>query len=320
MDELISPADWPLDKDHAPLACYVGFSGGLDSTVLLHTLTSVARAVGRPDPVAIHVNHGLSVDAQHWADHCVRQAEVLGIRLHIRSVRLEAGAGVSTEMAARTARYRVFDTLVPDQAVLVLGHHANDQAETVLFRLMRGTGVAGLGGMRSLTRHSGCLIWRPLLDVRRSILENWALDRKLAWIEDPSNRQITFARNYLRERVLPVLEDRWPAAVENLTRTAQLMQSAQSVLNEIAEADLLAASLDDTGRKLDLELLAGLSDDRRLLALRHWIRRFETQLPSYTRTHELARQIQYWRPDGRIRMVLRNGRVQQQHRHLIWQC
>jgi tRNA(Ile)-lysidine synthase len=320
MDELISPADWPLDKDHTPLACYVGYSGGLDSTVLLHTLTSVARALGRPDPVAIHVNHGLSDHAQHWADHCQEQAEALGVRLHVRSVRLEAGAGISTEMAARTARYRVFDTLVPDQAVLVLGHHANDQAETVLFRLMRGAGVAGLGGMRVLSRHSGCLIWRPLLDVRRSTLETWARDRKLVWIEDPSNRQIAFARNYLRERVLPVLEERWPAAVDNLARTAHLMQSAQSVLDEIAEADLVAASLDDTGRKLDLERLAGLSDDRRLLALRHWLGRFETQLPPYARTLELARQVQNWRPDGRIRMVLHNGRVQQQHRHLVWQC
>ena len=202
----------------------VAYSGGLDSTVLLHLMAS------RADDAlltALHVNHQLHADADEWEQHCRLQCLALGVPLAVQSVAVhEHGDG--PEAAARHARYAAFEAQLGDGEALLLAQHLDDQAETLLLRLLRGAGGEGLSGMpwrRSLGR--GWLL-RPLLEVPRSALLEYARAHRLQWIEDPSNRSVRFDRNYLRREVMPLLEARWPAYRQTFARAAgHLRQSAR---------------------------------------------------------------------------------------------
>ena len=177
----------------------VAFSGGLDSTVLLHLLAHLAKTQSLPALSAIYVHHGLQAAADAWPQHCQSVCDALGVPLQVVHVQVQPGA--SLERAARDARYGAFVEATQTNEVLLTAQHRDDQAETLLFRLMRGAGVRGLAGMpreRALGR--GHLL-RPLLDVSRAELEAYAAEQQLHWIEDPSNQDCQFSRNYLRHQV-----------------------------------------------------------------------------------------------------------------------
>ncbi|WP_061288104.1 tRNA lysidine(34) synthetase TilS [Azotobacter vinelandii] len=259
----------------------LAFSGGLDSSVLLHLLAGLARHHALPPLTALHVHHGLQSVADDWPEHCRQVCAQLGVPLVIRRVRVAAGA--SLERAAREARYRAFAEALGADEVLLTAQHLDDQAETLLFRLLRGAGVRGLAampGMRPLGR--GWLV-RPLLEVSRGELEHYAVSRALHWIEDPSNRDLRFSRNFLRHRVLPSLAERWPQAVGNMARSAAHMAEARELLDDLAQLDLAAAGGEGGLPWLGLPSLAlapllGLSPARQRNALRHWLAPF-TALP-----------------------------------------
>ncbi len=252
----------------------IAFSGGLDSSVLLHLLAGLARREALPPLAAIHVHHGLQPAAEAWPEHCARSCAQLDIPLEIVAVRVAPGA--SLEQAARQARYAAFASRLGEGEVLLGAQHRDDQAETVLFRLLRGAGVRGLAAMpvaRPLGR--GTLV-RPLLDVPRTELLAYAEAHGLSWVEDPSNADERFSRNFLRRRVLPLLAERWPQAAASLARSAAHLGEAQQLLGELAELDLLAAR----GRapfswlalpSLDLQAVAGLNEARQRNLLRHWL-------------------------------------------------
>ncbi|MFC6339369.1 tRNA lysidine(34) synthetase TilS [Pseudomonas sp. CCM 7891] len=262
-------------------AWHIAFSGGLDSTVLLHLLATLAKTESLPPLSAVHVHHGLQVAADVWPAHCQAVCDSLGVRLQIMRVQVQPGASV--ERAAREARYQAFIELAGPGSVLLTGQHRDDQAETLLFRLLRGAGVRGLAAMpvhRSLGE--GRLV-RPLLDVSRAELEAYAREQQLAWIEDPSNADPRFSRNYLRGHVLPLLTNRWPQAVNTLARTAEHLSEAQGLLDELAQMDLLAASAPSAFPwlslpSLSLAPLCALSEARQRNALRYWLTSL-TRLP-----------------------------------------
>ncbi|GMG86891.1 tRNA lysidine(34) synthetase TilS [Biformimicrobium ophioploci] len=270
---------------------WVAFSGGLDSSVLLHLLVAAGVPVR-----AIHVNHGLSPNADAWQAHCSAQAEMLGVPFMARRVTVNP-AGGGLEQAAREARHGAFaETLVPGD-LLLLGHHADDQAETVLFRLLRGAGVKGLGGMRrSRPLGGGALaqtgVLRPLLEYTRNELEAYARQSGLSWIEDESNADEGLDRNFLRRRVMPLLAGRWPVA-RALSRAAAHQQEAAVLLDELGQLDLLACGqrAEHLGSSIDFASWDGLSQARRKNLIRHWVQAQDEKAPETVRLEEALRQL-----------------------------
>ncbi|KGK84136.1 tRNA(Ile)-lysidine synthetase [Stutzerimonas degradans] len=265
---------------HAPRWC-VAFSGGLDSTVLLQLLADLARREALPPLRAIHVHHGLQSAADAWPEHCRRVCTALGIPLEV--VRVQVEAGRSLEQAARQARYTAIEMRLEEGEVLLTAQHRDDQAETLLFRLLRGAGVRGLAAMPARRRLGRGWLMRPLLDVSRGELEAHARRLGLAWVEDPSNDSLDFSRNYLRHQVMPLLAQRWPQSVTTLARTAAHMTDAQRLLDELAEMDLAmmappAAYAWLPVPSLMLGPMLSLSPARQRNALRHWLASF-TALP-----------------------------------------
>lgn len=263
-----------LQPWRAAPAWRVAFSGGLDSSVLLHLLANWARHEPLPPLSAIHVHHGLQSVADDWPEHCAQLCARLDIALEV--VRVQVAPDASLEQAARRARYAAFSERLGQGDALLSAQHRDDQAETLLFRLLRGAGVRGLAAMpvsRALGR--GRLV-RPLLDCSRAELQAYAQHHGLAWIEDPSNADQRFSRNFLRQQVMPLLVERWPQTSNNLARSASHLSEAQQLLSELAEMDLATARGVATCPwlplpSLDLSAVSALSDARQRNLLRHWL-------------------------------------------------
>ncbi|QXH68721.1 tRNA lysidine(34) synthetase TilS [Pseudomonas asgharzadehiana] len=255
-------------------AWHIAFSGGLDSTVLLHLLASLANTQTLPPLRAVHVHHGLQAAADAWPAHCQAVCDSLGVPLRLMRVQVRPGA--SLERAARDARYQAFMQAMGAGEVLFTGQHRDDQAETLLFRLLRGAGVRGLAAMPEHRPLAQGHLVRPLLAFSRSELEAYAQQHQLHWIEDPSNVDPRFSRNYLRHRVLPSLTERWPQAITQLARTAEHMAEALGLLDELAQMDLQRAGQPSAFPwlplpSLALEPLRQLSDARQRNVLRYWL-------------------------------------------------
>lgn len=262
-------------------AWHVAFSGGLDSTVLLHLLADYVRAHDAPPLRAVHIHHGLQAAADSWPAHCQSVCDGLGIELQV--IHVQVAPSASLEQAARDARYAAFSQLLGPGDVLFTGQHREDQAETLLFRLLRGAGLRGLAAMPAARALGQGTLARPLLAVARGQLLAHAKAAGLAWVEDPSNADTVFARNYLRREVFPLLGQRWPQAAGNLARSAEHLGEALGLLDELACSDLAPAArgaplpwlgLDS----LDLESLKALSPARQRNALQYWLSS-RTRLP-----------------------------------------
>lgn len=252
----------------------IAFSGGLDSTVLLHLLAALSKNHSLPALSAIHVHHGLQAVADAWPEHCHRVCAALGVPLEVVNVRVSPGASI--ERAARDARYAAFTAATQGNEVLLTAQHRDDQAETLLFRLLRGAGARGLSAMpRQRPLGHGYLL-RPLLDVSRTELEAYANQHGLSWVEDPSNDNHRYARNFLRQRVFPVLVEQWPQASTTLARSAAHLSEAQGLLDELAQIDLERVLTPNTFdwlglRSLELAPLRALSPARQRNVLSHWL-------------------------------------------------
>ncbi|WP_257267159.1 tRNA lysidine(34) synthetase TilS [Endozoicomonas sp. ONNA2] len=268
-----------------PCPLTVAFSGGVDSTVLLHLLTCLRYRSGTADVRAVHVHHGLSRYADQWAEHCQWVCEQWQVPLTIARVILE-NDGYGPEQAAREARYRVFIKTVEAGGCLLQGHHRDDQAETVLLRLFRGTGVDGIQGIpeqRSLG--NGCLL-RPLLSVARSAIEDYAGANNLPFIEDDSNTDERFSRNFLRQRLIPMVEGRWPGASERLVEFVRdVGQMNQAVQQQTAGQ--LAVCLEyrpqwllDRQPLLNLTTLQALDASAQRRVVREWLKLQGIQPPA----------------------------------------
>jgi tRNA(Ile)-lysidine synthase len=261
---------------------FVAFSGGLDSTVLLHA----ACTAGLAQLVALHVNHGLHGDAVRWERRCAAFCASLGVAYHSEKVDvLSQGRGL--EAAAREARYAYFEGLLQAGDLLLLAHHQDDQAETLLLRLLRGAGPDGLAAMpvaRSLGR--GRLL-RPLLGLPRSTLAQYAQVNGLAWIDDPSNVDEQFDRNYLRHRILPLVEARWPAYREVVSRTAGLLREAREHRGGLAPATVFSVTGDPGMTLADVPQEPAAA----ALVIRSWLRGHGLAMPGRARLLEFLRQL-----------------------------
>jgi len=259
----------------APAWC-LGLSGGMDSMVLLESLAELGRDHALPPLRAIHVHHGLHPEADDWAEQCLRETAVRNIPLVIERVQIPSGASI--EAQARKARYAAFAKHMGASDCLLLAHHRDDQLETLLFRMLRGTGLRGLAGMPISRPLSRGKLLRPLLEQPRTELLAWAKAKGLTWIEDPANHDSRFARSALRHDLLPRLRQGWPAVDNNLLMLASHAREANELLDERAAEDVqwLSGDLDDpwlnAWPSLQLAGLLTLSSARRSNLLRYWLR------------------------------------------------
>jgi len=278
----------------------VALSGGIDSTALLAALAE-ARPAGRRGGTrdvrlrAIHVNHGLHPNASRWSAHCRKLARQLGVPLKVVAVTIARKRGASLEEAARVARYRCFAEQLRDGEALLTAHTQDDQLETVLLQLFRGCGIAGLAAMPGLAPLGPGRLARPLLACSRVELEAWVRARGLAWVEDDTNLEERFDRNYLRRQVLPAVRERWPGVAAAVARSARHAAEAQGLLTALAQADLERAS---DGAALSVKVLKSLSADRRRNVLRLWIVSSGRALPDARRLAEIAGPLIDARPDA----------------------
>jgi tRNA(Ile)-lysidine synthase len=292
----------------------VAFSGGLDSTVLLHAL---ARALAdRPNyrMRAVHVDHQLQPDSARWCEQCGRVARSLQVEFVPLVVSVASDPELGPEAAARDARYAALRQILKPNEVLLTAHHADDQLETMLLALMRGAGLRGLSGVPSVQIFGGGWLARPLLEFSRAELEAWARVEQLRWLEDPSNESTSFDRNFLRHRVLPTLHERWPAAAHSATRSTAHLREAGRLLDVLAAADFETVA---AGSCLSMTQLAGLAPARRRNVLRHWIRQHGVRVPSTRKLATIERDLLIARED-RLPCVEWDGVQVRRHRGLLY--
>lgn len=288
----------------------VGLSGGCDSVVLLHLLARLGYP-GRLD--AIHVHHGLSPNADAWAQFCADYCARLGVPLTIRRVVVDPSPGLGLEAAAREARYAAFAETARD--CLLLAQHRGDQAETVLFNLLRGAGVTGAAGMPAERAFGKLRLLRPLLDCSRADIEAYAGEAGLSWVDDESNADTSLTRNFLRHEALAALNQRFSAAEASLAQAARHFGEAAGLLDDLAALDWQQTSENDAAR---LSALKTLSLPRLKNLLRYRLRQLGWQVPVASRLDEFARQLQSAGPDRHPELHLPGGKMRVAHRLLHW--
>lgn len=283
---------------------WIALSGGLDSMVLLHAVASLKLRV----PVmALHVNHQISPNADAWQQQCALFCKTLQIPFYAEKVAVEH-AGRGLEDAAREARYGVFERYLQPGDVLLTAHHADDQAETLLLRLMRGAGPRGLAAMAPQRELGVGHLCRPLLAVSRAELQAYADAQNLTWVEDESNLNAHYDRNFLRHKALPILRERWPQLSRRLQQTAELCAVNEELLSELAAEDLAAAGVrpERTGQSISVAALRQLSDARRHNLLRYWLRKENLDLPEQSHLVQFERQVMAGRADAEITLAWGN--------------
>jgi len=263
---------------HSLKRLVIGYSGGLDSSVMLHLAWRFTQQYPELSLLAVYVDHGLQSASQHWAMHCAEQAQQFGIPYQVQQLQLALKPRTSLEALARDARYHALAEHVTLGTALLTGHHLDDQAETLLLALKRGSGVKGLAAMGEEKAFAKGVLLRPLLNHSRSELENYAQRQQLSWVEDSSNQQQVFDRNFLRHRILPELETRWPGAKQAIARSASHCAESQLLLDELALSDFGEQSAES--EQLPINLLTELSVPRRNNLLRFWLAQNAAPMPS----------------------------------------
>ena len=274
-----------LKQDNSNLEILMGFSGGLDSSVLIHLLSQM-RAKLNFKLKAIHVHHGLSSSANDWLNFCKEKCKLLDIEFHSEKVKINEKTSLGIEGEARKLRYKAIKETQKD--IVALGHHQNDQAETLMLQLLRGAGLKGLAAMPEFD--SKRKFWRPLLNIKKDTLEKYAKDKKIEYIKDESNQDINFDRNFIRKKVLPLIESRYPSSIETMSRSAINISEGHH-LNELVALDDSKSVMSDDGKYLFITDLKSLPKIRAINLIRWWLSFNNLLMPSRRNIDELYKQI-----------------------------
>jgi tRNA(Ile)-lysidine synthase len=287
----------PTGTKAPPTQLAVAFSGGLDSTVLLH---ATIKAHGKKNVHAFHVHHGIQQEADQWQAHCKAVSKKFGCHFDTRNVKLNKLSNIESQ--ARNLRYEALTQMCQAHKIqdLLLAHHLDDQAETVLIQLMRGAGLPGLSAMPQVKSKELIHLWRPFLNMRRKDLEIYAKEHQLTWIEDPSNQDESYRRNAIRKTILPTLEKFQEGAIENLSRSAKHLGEAQELLNQLADIDLGLIEAKEGLSKTNLIRLYKTSQARATNALRRWLSKNGLAYPSEERLTAWWSELQQTRPDSQL--------------------
>jgi tRNA(Ile)-lysidine synthase len=271
-----------------PSVVWLAYSGGVDSHVLLHTVVNLKKTMGITLK-AIHINHQISVHANEWEEHCQKTCEKLNVPFYSERIDIHRAGGESLEACARNKRYDIFSRLVEKDNYVLTGHHLDDQAETVLLQLMRGTGVKGLSAMAEKQAFSAGFLVRPLLSISRKEILQEALIQQLQWIEDESNESLDFERNFLRHQVIPLLEKKRPQVVQAMARTAKHCAQAAELLEELAKIDFVVMQHQEGG--LSAKALLNLSIARQSNVIRYWLQINSCILPSTLKLEHILHDV-----------------------------
>ncbi|CCW31618.1 TilS, tRNA(Ile)-lysidine synthetase [Xenorhabdus nematophila F1] len=296
----------------------LGFSGGLDSTVLLHLLTRLRdeHLHTDRDPIAlraIHIHHGLNAKADLWVEHCRQMCADWKVDFRTEKVRLDIRQN-GIEAAAREARYQSFQQMLQPDEILITAQHLDDQAETFLLALKRGSGPAGLSSMPSRMPFSGTTLIRPLLNVSRAELEVYARGKELEWIEDDSNQDDRYDRNFLRLRIMPLLNQRWPHFPQAVSRSASLCGEQEQLLDE-----LLSESLDSVSTLEGSILIPPLESDseaKRNALLRRWLSQRGVKMPAREQLQRIWSEVALARQDAEPRFRLGQNEIRRYQQQL----
>ena len=286
-----------LTSGKSPARWLVAFSGGIDSTVLLHAL---ANSETEAAVIAIHIDHGLHADSGQWEQHCREFAADLGVEFESRAVTVAEKPENGPEAAARRARYDAFLRLVRSDDCLLSAHHEDDQAETLLLNLMRGSGPAGLAGIGLRQSFGRGHLLRPMLGVPGEAILAYAERHELGCINDPSNADSRFDRNFIRNEIVPKLAARWPAVSNRLRRSAELVGESSELLNDLADMDLDGLG---TPQKLSIKGLQKLPAARQRNVLRRAVRLCGLPPPPATRLYQIIHELLPARADGQPLVV-----------------
>ena len=278
-------AHWP-DELSGLCAFEVGLSGGLDSMVLLSLLARARQHRPQMQLTAVHVHHGLSVFADDWVAHCQAVCAAWDIPLRVARVKVDCQTGDSLEAQARQARYAVYAQSAAQ--VMVLAHHLDDQSETVLLQALRGGGPRALAAMPPLRQLDALQLWRPLLGFTRQQLEAYASVHQLHWVEDDSNTDLSYRRNLLRHRIMPLLQQHIPSYRQQLSRSAWHMAQASQLIDEVAAEDLQRCR---AGKGLAVADLLALSPVRQSFLLLAWLRELGQLQVAPEQLQEFLRQL-----------------------------
>jgi len=276
--------------------CWVAYSGGMDSEVLLYAVASLRERI-QPEVRAVHLDHALHADSAAWAQRCRERCERLGVGLRVIRVDASGGRGESPEAAARRARYCALGALLEAGDLLLTAHHEDDQVETLLLALMRGSGPKGLSAMAEVSAFGVGSLLRPLLGFSRGELREFADHTGLDWLDDPSNEDIGYDRNFLRHCVLPLLSERWPAYGRTVARSARHCADAERLIEGLAQRQMGKV----TGTRPATLSIAGvlkLDQDLARAVLRHWISGLRLPTPDTRHLARILDEVLTARPDA----------------------
>ncbi|MBY3789719.1 tRNA lysidine(34) synthetase TilS [Photobacterium carnosum] len=270
---------YPLGTKRLVLA----LSGGLDSRVMLDLLARFINEHPDYHADAVYVHHGLSTNADIWAQQCVSWAESSGLRCDIERVHCELGGGASVEQAARNARYQALSNHIQAGDTLLTAQHADDQIETVLLALKRGSGPAGLAAMPVLTTFALGQHLRPLLTISRADIEAYGIQHQLQWVEDESNQDQRYDRNFIRHQIIPLLNDRWPGIRKAVSRSAYLCGEQEGLLEELLSYQLQQALQADGSLRITENISARLG----MALIRQWLKQQAVIMPSLAQLEQI---------------------------------
>lgn len=292
----------------------VGFSGGADSTALLHALSLIRDQLSKPVS-AIHINHGLHADADRWQTQCVSFCAQIGVNLNCLRIKLENNSGKGLEAEARELRYAAISAFIKPGGCLLTAHHANDQAETLLLNLMRGSGVDGLSAMPVSRAFGEGLLQRPLLEFQSDSLKDYLISNRIEWTEDPSNQHRNHDRNFVRHEVIPLLEKRWPKVTNSLLLSCKAMSDTRKLLESVAD-DYLRENLP---HRFVLNLTNPIHTNPELLKLviRRWLKQLDaTSIPVH-QLESFCQQLQNSESSHKVTVAWK-GWVLRLYRKQLW--
>jgi len=279
---------------HSKMPLVIAYSGGVDSQVLLHALASIRQKKSVYHTISnvitvCHVNHGLSVNASAWQMFAKQECQKRSLALTVFQVNVQAQAQQSLEALARDARYKALQSMYDEPSLIVTGHHRDDQAETFLLALKRGSGLKGLSAMAIEAKQAKDLLIRPLLNISRTQIMDYAKEHNLAWVEDESNKDTRFDRNFIRNDIMPLLTKRWPSITNTINRSSEHCKEGQLLLNELAIEDLSVCQHEM--KNLLVEPLSKLSQARFNNLIRYFLEQNHCLMPSSEQLAQLRQQL-----------------------------
>ncbi len=267
---------------------YIGYSGGVDSHVLLDACASLPEFKSKI--TAVYIHHGLQKEADDWAIHCQKIADNIGVSFLKIRVNAQPNNGESPEEAARNARYKEFKNLISENDVLLIAQHREDQLETVLLQLFRGSGLKGLAGIPEKMPFAKGFLVRPLLNFSKAEINAYALENQLVWIEDPSNQSLIYDRNFLRHEIIPNLKQRWQSLDKTVARTATLCAEADMLISKMAQSEFETVFNPDDETLNILKLLTYSQTEQRLI-LRQWFECLGLKMPSQDFVQRILNEV-----------------------------